>query len=229
MVAVLTGKPARFPQVDYYLTRPVSTQAAIIHDSPLSGDGSFEDIITYRRNSDLIILLLKRMWTLTIDHRLQTLFEDTATSRPQISFSVEPQSSYSTHLLTLPLLSSCHDPSHNHVLETLQHAGAIYHRGVEFLDIDFSSPVNNRAFQDLCTAFGKCSDDEFWVDYPGIQLWVLLVGTAAASGKKEAAFWMFYLSRTGSFSNAANWLTGNAAIRLFLDIQRRMREAGVSS
>ncbi|PVH76179.1 hypothetical protein DL98DRAFT_535972 [Cadophora sp. DSE1049] len=229
MVAVLTGTAARFPQVDYYLSRPVSTQAAIIHDSPLSGDGNFESIITYRRDSDLIILLLKQMWTLTIDHRLQTLFEDATTSRPQISFSVEPQSSYSTHLLTLPLLSSCHDTCHNHVLETLQHAGVIYHRAVEFFNIDFPSPINKRAFQDLCTAFGKCSDDDFWVRYPGVQLWVLLVGTAAARGKKEAAFWMFYLSRTGSFSNAANWLTGNAAIRLFLDIQRRMGEARVSS
>ncbi|KAK0107908.1 hypothetical protein ONS96_003695 [Cadophora gregata f. sp. sojae] len=229
MVAVLTGKAARFPQVDYYLSRPVSTQAAIIHESPLSGDGNFESIITYRSKPELIILLLKQMWTLTIDHRLQTLYEDSTTSRPQISFSLEPQSNYSTHLLTLPLLSTCRDPKHNHVLETLQHAGAIYHRAVEFLDIDFPSPINNRAFQDLCTEFGKCSEDEFWVRYPGVQLWVLLVGTAAARGKKEAAFWMFYLSRTGSFSNAANWLTGNAAIRLFLDIQRRMREAGCSS
>jgi len=229
MVAVLTGKAARFPQVDYYLSRPVSPQAAIIHDSPLSGHGNFESIITYRSNADLIILLLNQMWTLTVDHQLQTLFEDSTTSRPQIAFSVEPQSSYSTHLLTLPLLSSCHDPGHNHVLETLQHAGIIYHRAVEFLNADFPSAVNKQAFRDLCTAFGKCSDDDFWVRYPGVQLWVLLVGTAAARGKKEAAFWMFYLSRTGSFSNAANWLTGNAAIRLFLDIQRRMREAGATS
>ncbi|KAG4411446.1 hypothetical protein IFR04_015416 [Cadophora malorum] len=229
MVAVLTGKAARFPQVDYYLSRPVSPQAAIIHDSPLSGHGKFESIITYRSNADLIILLLNQMWTLTVDHQLQTLFEDSTTSPPQIAFSVEPQSSYSTHLLTLPLLSSCHDPGHNHVLETLQHAGIIYHRAVEFLNADFPSAVNKQAFRDLCTAFGKCSDDDFWVRYPGVQLWVLLVGTAAARGKKEAAFWMFYLSRTGSFSNAANWLTGNAAIRLFLDIQRRMREAGATS
>ncbi|KAH7346817.1 hypothetical protein BKA65DRAFT_284611 [Rhexocercosporidium sp. MPI-PUGE-AT-0058] len=230
MIAVLTGKAPRFPQVDYYLFLPESpTQATPIHDSPLSGDGDFETIITHSKNTDIIILLLKQMWILTLDHRLLTLAEETSTSRPQIAFSVEPQHNYSTHLLTLPLLSTCHDPNHNHVLETLQHTSTIYHRAIEFLAIDFPSPLNERAYQDLCTAFGKCSDDDFWVRYPGVQLWVLLVGTAASRGKKEAAFWMFYLSRTGSFSNAANWLTGNAAIRLFLDIQRRMRDAGASS
>jgi hypothetical protein len=54
---------------------------------------------------------------------------------------------------------------------------------------------------------------------------MLLVGTAAARGKEQAAFWMFYLARMGSFSNAEGWLMEGMAIRKFLKIQRLMREA----
>lgn len=230
MIAVLTGKAPRFPQVDYYLSLPASptSQPTPIHESPLSGDGDFENIITDCEDADLIIQLLKQMWILTLDHRLLTLAEESMTSRPQISFSVEPQHNYSTHLLTLPLLPSSADSTHNHVLETLSHASTIYSLVLTSLltpqQIDFPSLYLTPTFHALTTSFSESSTSNFWVRYPGIQLWVLLVGTAASRGKKEAAFWMFYLSRTGSFSNAGNWLTGNAAIRLFLDVQRRMRE-----
>lgn len=44
------------------------------------------------------------------------------------------------------------------------------------------------AFALLFAAFSKCCDDEFWVQCPGVLLWVLLVGTAAARGREEAAF-----------------------------------------
>ncbi|CZS96278.1 uncharacterized protein RCO7_04966 [Rhynchosporium graminicola] len=232
MIAVLTGQASRFPQVDYYLSfpppPPTTTQITLIHDSPLSGDGVFDNIIIRDiEDAESIISLLKKMWLLTLDHRLMTLAEESTTSRPQIHFSVEPQHKYNTHLLTLPLLSSCHDLSHHHVLETLIHTSTIYREALTYPATDFMSPYNQTTFQSLTTAFAKSSHDDFWIRYPGIQLWVLLVGTAASRGRKEAPFWMFYLSRTGSFSNAQNWLTGNAAIRLFLDIQRRMRDGRV--
>ncbi|KAL2070050.1 hypothetical protein VTL71DRAFT_14730 [Oculimacula yallundae] len=229
MIAVLTGKAPRFPQVDYYLSLPSPPNAqSTINDSPLSGDGDFEILITYPKDIDSIVSLLKEMWLLTLDHRLLTLTEELHTSRPQIPFSVDPQHNYSTHLLTLPLLSSCHNATHNHVLETLQHTSTIYRHVLTPPLHDFPSPSNTQAFHSLCTAFAKCSHDDFWIRYPGIQLWVLLVGTAASRGKREAPFWLFYLSRTGSFSNALNWLEGNRAVRLFLDMQKRMRDSGVT-
>lgn len=47
------------------------------------------------------------------------------------------------------------------------------------------------AFGELFGAFSKCCDDEFWVRFPGVLLWVLLVGTAGARGREEAAFVSF--------------------------------------
>jgi hypothetical protein len=222
MVAVLTGKPPRFPLVEYFVTRPITTRT-IYRESPLSDSGDFDNIITHSKNQPQIINCLRKMWILTQDfesrHRTTTRLDPTSSQHPTIPFQEEARHAYKTPLLTLPLPSSCHDPSHNHVLQTLLSAASIYTLTLSCPNIDFPSPQNEESFQSLCAAFGKSSHDEFWERYPGILLWVLLVGTAASRGKEVAAFWMFYLARTGSFSNAEGWLVGSAAVNRFLRIQ----------
>ena len=223
MIAVLTGKPPRFPQVTYFIFRPISpkqNRRIISQESPLYGDGAFKTVTTTSDDHETVLSLLKNMWCLT-----QTLSPNNNPAIPEpvfepgIPFKSSPQNP-NTPLLTLPLLTPCNDPTHNHVLETLLAASVLYTRALSPPHTDFPAPVNEAPFQQLCEAFAKCSHVEFWVEYPGIQLWMLLVGTAAARGKKEAAFWMFYLSRTGNFSDAESWLAGSAAVRTFLEIQR---------
>jgi hypothetical protein len=230
MIAVQTGNPPRFPVVDYLVARPVTPtteQRMHCHESPLFGSGNFANIIQYHKNQDMIISVMDKMWNLTwtVDSQNRDIVRPKATH--VIPFVTDPTGYYYAELLTLPLISHCTDCSHNHVLETLLSAGVIYSRSLANPAVDFPSPKNEKAFDQLCTAFGKCSDDEFWVRYPGILLWILLVGTAASRAKKHAAFWMFYLSRTGSFTTAETWLMGSAAIRRFLELQRWMREASV--
>ncbi|TVY47369.1 hypothetical protein LOCC1_G002223 [Lachnellula occidentalis] len=222
MVAVLTGEPLRFPMVEYFVSRPISlptNHRIFSYESPLSATGSF-DSINYHKNPSAIIACLKVMWNLTQDFesRHEARFRVNHSSEPPILFVEEPRHSFKTPLLTLPLLSSCHDLSHDHVLETLQGADSIYSCSLTDLNIDFPSALNHEG------AFGKCTEDDFWVRYPGVLLWIMLVGTAAARGKEEAAFWMFYLARTGSFSSAENFLMEGTTIRRFLGIQRLMRE-----
>lgn len=228
MIAVQAGQPPRFPTVNYLVARPVTPvteKSMSLHESPLFGPGNFKNIITYPRNEDMIISLMNEMWKLTWtvgDHNGEMV-------RPKsihvIPFTTYPQRYYYTELLTLPLVSHCTNCSHNHVLETLRSAGVIYSRCLTNPNIDFPSPMNEEAFNQLCASFGKCSDDEFWIRYPGILLWILLVGAASSRAKKSAAFWMFYLSRTGSFTTAETWLMGSTAIRKFLELQKWMREA----
>jgi hypothetical protein len=182
----------------------------------------------------MITSLMKKLWTLTqkLEHHLRILNSPNppyTKNSTAIPFIPEPQFDYNIPLLTLPLLSDCGDTSHNHVLETLLSAGVIYSRSLVDSDaVDFPSSVNEVAFQDLCTAFGNCTDDYFWIQYEGVLLWVLLVGTAASRGRKEAAFWMFYLSRTGNFSSAESWLTRCRATRTFLALQKWKRETAIS-
>ena len=228
MVAVLTGEPLRFPMVEYFVSRPISPSTnyrLLIYESPLSATGSF-DGIEYHKKQRAITACLKSMWNLTrsFESRHEAQFHVDHTSEPPVPFVEERRHSFKTPLLTLPILSSCHNISHDHVLETLQGAASIYSRSLTGLNIDFSSFLNNEGFRKLQGAFGKCTEDDFWVRYPGVLLWVILVGTAAAWGKEEAAFWMFYLARTGSFSNAGNFLMEGMTIRRFLEIQRLMRE-----
>jgi len=236
MIAILTGQPPRFPKVIYFVSTPISPAVNLYmtyQESPLYGSGNFESIITYHKGSSALISLLSKMWTLTKNFELDyqsnssTPLESLESIDPVFPFVEEPQTDYNTPLLTLPLLSRCTNPTHNHLLETLQRASLIYSRCLTYPPTDFSSPKNDETIQQLCIAFAKCSDDDFWVCYPGILLWVLLVGTATARGKTNSAFWMFYLSRTGNFSKAESWLAGSAAVRKFLDIQSWIREMGL--
>lgn len=232
MIAVLTGHSPRLPKLTFLTSSPVSPAKSlyITHlESPLYGLGDFEKIIAYQKDESPIISLLKKMWILTQNFELQRQNSKSislATLDQAVPFVENRQFGYNTPLLTLPLLSRCANPIHNHVLETLLSASVIYSGSLALPPIDFPSPRNDEAFQQLCTAFSKCSDDDFWVCYPGILLWILLIATASARGKRESAFWMFYLSRTGNFSNADGWLIGNAAVRKFLDIQSRIMETG---
>jgi hypothetical protein len=228
MIAVQTGKPTRFPPIYYLVSRPVMTgiyTSMVSYESPLFGSGNFDNVIVYHKTRDAIISLMNTMWALTWKYQTTNSEQESHDTVPFI-----PDQPYYAKipLLTLPLISRCTDPSHNHILETLLSAGAIYSRSLSNPTIDFPLSINDQAFQDLCKAFGKCSNDDFWVAYPGVLLWVLLVGTAVARGKKEAAFWMFYLSRTGSFPDAENWLAGNSAITKFLKIQMWMRQAAAT-
>ena len=230
MIAILTGQPPRFPRVTYYVASPISPTGSLYmthQESPLYGSGNFKSIITYHKDPCSIIPLLSNMWMLTQNFELQyqTSGSNSFPSLEQaVPFIEEPQTDYNTPLLTLPLLSRCTNPAHNHILETILSASVIYTRSLAYPPTDFPSPTNEKMFQQLCTAFAKCSDDDFWVCYPGILLWVLLIGTASARGEINSAFWMFYLSRTGNFSNAENWLSGSAAVRKFLDIQSWIRD-----
>ena len=229
MIAILTGETPRLPKVTYYVSSPISPARDLYmthQESPLCGSGNFKSIICYHKDQAAIISLLNRMWILTrnFEFTYQTFDPSVEPLGPIVPFVERPQSDYNTALLTLPLLSRCTNTTHNHLLETLQSASLLYSRSLTCPPIDFPSTQNEVVFQQLCTAFSKCSDDDFWISYPGILLWILLIGTASARGKTSSAFWMFYLSRTGNFSNAESWLTGTAAVRKFLDIQSWIRE-----
>lgn len=232
MIAVQTGEPTRFPPVYYSISQPLTPtfhQSTIYYESPLFGCGEFEKIIRHHKTQDTIINLLNKMWTLTWSYETscsEPAQTEATTTHEIVPYVPDKPYAWRTHLLTLPILSRCTDSSHNHVLETLLSASVIYARTLTNPNIDFPSTINDKAFGELCTAFGKCSHDAFWVVYPGILLWVLLIGTAVARAKKEAAFWMFYLSRSGSFPDAENWLAGNSAIQRFLEIQSWMRKTG---
>ena len=230
MIAVQTGRPPRFPRLDYFIAQPISDSTSKYNyrqESPLYGCGDFRAILKHHQDLEAIITIMKKMWTITqtIDSK-GNRNDPTGNDYPQDlkSFITEPRPDYTSPLLTLPLVSNCTDPTHNHIFETLCSAGVIYSRVLTQHTADFPNSPNNQSLQQLSTAFGKCSHDDFWVHYPGILLWVLLVGTATARGNEQAAYWMFYLSRTGAYTSVEGQMAGGIAIRRFLDIQRWIRE-----
>jgi len=236
MIAVQTGQPPRFPRVEYFLAQPITptiNERNIHQESPLYGSGNFAGVVKHHQDLEAIVSLLSKMWKLTqLIHRTHhpQIPRASLPNKP-VPFLTEPRTNYASPLLTLPLVSNCTHRTHPHILATLHSAGAIYEHVLSDSDLaaDFPSPANTPTFQQLYVAFGKCSHDEFWERYPGVLLWVILVGTATARGKEEAAFWMFYLSRTGAYSSVEGQLAGTEAIRRFLDVQTWIRERNTVS
>ncbi|KAF4630314.1 hypothetical protein G7Y89_g7827 [Cudoniella acicularis] len=152
IIAVLTGHPPRFPLVDYLISRPVTASPrnpSHHHESPLTNTGNFENIIKYHQSHDAIINCLQEMLDLTVNFKAHTRnqYPLKLTFHHQletiIPYVKEPQHNYKTHLLTLPLISSCHNPNHNHVFNTLQSAATIYSRALTSIpSIDFPSSTN---------------------------------------------------------------------------------------
>ncbi|CAG8954275.1 hypothetical protein HYFRA_00005895 [Hymenoscyphus fraxineus] len=177
-ISVLTGKAPRFPQVEYFVNRPVTSDTYSrfsSYESPLSTTGNFEKVIKYRKGEKEIITCLKKTWTQThsfISHplplphppqsqpshppspelKLETETE-TETTEP-IPFVGEPKQPYKTHLLTLPLLSTCHQEDHNHVLETIQNAAILYERSLDQkTPMQFHDARNEEVYEKLFEGF----------------------------------------------------------------------------
>lgn len=103
------------------------------------------------------------------------------------------------------------------VREACRLAGLIYFRAL-FHDVPFSSSENLMAMQGLRAAL-EISILSGWNGAPGLLLWVLLVGTAAARSTSDQTFFAGHLSTT-CFCLVAHWHNVQQILATFLQIDR---------
>ena len=119
------------------------------------------------------------------------------------------------------------DPSHSaaaapsqgpphQVRESCRLAGLVYFRAL-FYNIPFSSPENIVIMQRLRVALEN-SILSGWSGAPGLLLWALLVGTAAARSKNDETFFAGHLSTT-CFCLVANWHDVHQMLATFLRME----------
>jgi hypothetical protein len=87
--------------------------------------------------------------------------------------------------------------------------------------ITFNSLCNNAAVRSLTEALEDTTNDEIWVRYPGILLWIVLTGYAAAEKLPDRSFFAMFVFRVGT--SAAWWgmEAAGMAIRKFIGVKRR--------
>lgn len=110
-----------------------------------------------------------------------------------------------------------------HVFETLHFTALIYQRAVSSPAIPFNCPLNHANLSSLYVSLNISAADQFWARYPGIRLWVLLVGCATSVNREERSYFMMFLAKMGIFADFRQWDETQSAILRFLDVQKLAR------
>lgn len=111
-----------------------------------------------------------------------------------------------------------------HVFETLHHAALIYERAVSSTHVPFKSPINHSDLRSLYESLNISAVDSFWLQYPGILLWVLLVGCAVSVEREERSYFMMFLAKMGIFTEQRWWFKTQSAILRFIEVQKLARK-----
>ncbi len=110
-----------------------------------------------------------------------------------------------------------------HVFETLHHAALIHERAVSFPHLPFNSPINYTDLRFLYESLNISAVDPFWLQYPGILLWVLLVGCAVSVEREERSYFMMFIAKIGIFTEQRWWFETQSAIMRFIEVQKLSR------
>jgi hypothetical protein len=229
IIAVSCATAPRFPAL--HPPRPRWPHSNFSRDglfaaSPLYGNGDFSGIRVNDRR-DQVIILLQKMWHLTNQAVTgnNVSLEDSETLSTLI-YSSTAWNSLEEHLDTLSPRNSKHtlepELAEKTVFDVLLAASIIYHRALSTPPTTFSAPANVSCLQNLFKYINVSAPDQFWLRYPGILLWVLLVGCAAAVKRSERSYFMMFLAKVGIFTELRCWFETESAILKFIAVQQRL-------
>jgi hypothetical protein len=193
-----------------------STQPAIpppdliqvkIFDSPLWGPCTFKDLPQKSGLCPESIIILQSLRNLTIS--LSANIGDAANPGSNSNALANTKNSNMPYLL---------GPS---VLNVIRLTSSIYSAALTTPPIPFTSPLNRSLAEDLCRAIESPINDDTWDQFPGILVWILLVGSAAAANMPEHSFFVSMLTKVGLGAAFGWWNEMSEAMRAFLEIKQR--------
>lgn len=172
-----------------------------IPDSPLYGSVPLSVVLANSRFCDQSIKILQDMRDLTDILQFGSHHSSVGFDGP---------------LQTLPT-----HPSSPSLLRMVHLTSTIYSRALSNPPTMLSSPINHRAMEQICRDLEDCANDDNWVRYPGVLLWIILTTGAAATFRSERSFFLMFLMRVGT--SAVWWGPEEARLSLlrFLWVKRR--------
>ncbi|KAG4432122.1 hypothetical protein IFR05_012396 [Cadophora sp. M221] len=222
IIAISCAKQPRFPYTPP--PQPHSSASEPFRDgmfagSPLYGIGNFSQIECNWRREDTEHTL-QAMWDLTTHalepklpahlHKGKLRRFRTLVSNPNLepiprTISIRQQSAKNAEEMQ--------------VFETLHHTALIYERAVTPPHIPFNSPINHHDLAFLYESLNISAPNPFWIRYPGILLWVLLVGCAVSVKREERSYFMMFLAKVGIFTEQRWWFETQNAVLKFIEVQ----------
>lgn len=170
-------------------------------------------------------------------HRLDNVtvgppFDQTSIRLLQImrTLSLQPSPMVKTALLSeAAAIYQAQEPSPHTtpLFKTILHTSLIYSRAFHIDPIPFSSPINSNSLAILVQELESEVNDETWLRYPGVFLWVILTATVAAEGRPERAFLTQLFYKIVPVAKWGWWTEIRASMLTFLDV-RRMAEGRIS-
>ncbi|KAH7417683.1 hypothetical protein BKA64DRAFT_305843 [Cadophora sp. MPI-SDFR-AT-0126] len=226
IIAISCARPPRFPHFNPpqpHSPASESNRDGVFAGSPVYGNGDFCDLECNWRREDTIYIL-RAMWELTDQaiqrirpgnryHGLQGRHKTLCPKSEVISYPGGISSGqYSTRIR-----------EKMHVFETLHHTALIYERAVTSPHLPFNSPSNYSDLSSLYESLNISVSDPFWLRYPGILLWVLLVGCAVSVKRGERSYFMMFIAKVGIFTEHRWWFESQGAISRFIEVQGMAR------
>ncbi|KAH9213139.1 hypothetical protein DL95DRAFT_524629 [Leptodontidium sp. 2 PMI_412] len=191
--------------------------------SPLYGSGVFSQIECNWRLEDTKYTL-QAMWELTfqaLEPKASAHLHEGMQSRHR-ALAAKPNFESRPRLISVSQ-QSAKNAEEMHVFETLHHTALIYERAVTPPHIPFISPINYQDLASMYESLNISAPNPFWIRYPGMLLWVLLVGCAVSVKREERSYFMMFLAKVGIFTEQRWWFETQNAILKFVKVQSLTR------
>ena len=106
------------------------------------------------------------------------------------------------------------------LFEIIQKTSDIYLGALQDRPIPFSSPINWKSTKAICRAVESPANEDVWDRFPGIFIWVLLVGCAAAEqGSTEYNYFVCLLIKV-ALGAGYGWLDSlTEAVNTFINVK----------
>ncbi|KAL5326419.1 hypothetical protein ACEPPN_004104 [Leptodophora sp. 'Broadleaf-Isolate-01'] len=164
------------------------------------------------------------MWELTVqalEPKASAHLHEGMQSRHR-ALAAKPDFESRPRLISVPQ-QSAKNAEEMHVFETLHHTALIYERAVTPPHIPFISPINYQDLASMYESLNISAPNPFWIRYPGMLLWVLLVGCAVSVKREERSYFMMFLAKVGIFTEQRWWFETQNAILKFVKVQSLTR------
>ena len=110
----------------------------------------------------------------------------------------------------------------------IQQTSDIYLGALQTPPIPFCSPIHRRSTVNLCQAVESPANDEVWDRFPGVFIWVLLVGCAASEERSTEYNYFVCLLIKVALGAGYGWLDVlTEAVKTFIKVKELARQSSI--
>jgi hypothetical protein len=118
-------------------------------------------------------------------------------------------------------------PSSSSLLKIVYLTSTIYSQALSESPTMFSSLANHPAMEQIYGELADTANDDTWIRFPGVLLWIVLTAGAAAAFSSKQGFFIMFLFRVGT--SAVWWGREEARLSLLTFLWAKRRSEGLEA